>query len=369
MDIAVGGITFVQFIKSFKEIYKLTDTTYDYMSFLKVVDNCSYCSLMKQYNNPNDVLNFFITPELNSIIFTGGGKKVKNMKGGQGLFLILVVSLFTLSLGSIYQGPAYQKIVSKYGENPAGWPKEPGSQPQYPEPEDRWYSFMMTLSPTQESIDKYNQELANWNSQNAKYRDYQSLLFKAEQEFQQITDVEKAKAQTEQIQAQTQQILSQASAQANLASAQADLTSAQADLTTAQTAQNAQKANEIALSQIARLYEEMSQKDTAFYEMKGQIQMLYGLLMGIGGTFAVIIGYMYMFRVKNRPSSSDYYIEDDDGNYPGSSRNRRAIQNGRSPQNRLEIEDAPIDVSRNRSRIEGGKTKNYRKKRTTRKRR
>jgi len=365
MDIEVGGITFVQFIKSFKEIYKLTDTTYDYMSFLKIVDNCSYCSLMKQYNNPNDVLNFFITPELNSIIFTGGGKKVKNMKGGQGLFLILVVSLFTLSLGTIYQGPTYQEIVRKYGDNPASWPKAPGSQPQYPKPEDTWYSFIMTFGPSQESIDKYNQEIADWNSQNAEYRNYQSLLLKSEQEFKQILDVEQVKAKTLEFQAQTEQI-----------QAQTGYSSAQADLTTAQTALNSQKAAEIAMARIARLYEESADRDMLLSEVKGQLKMLYGIIMGIGGTFAVLIGYMYMFKPKprnrGRLGRGEFYeIEDDYDDYPGPSRNRLQIQNAPPPQNdlsenRLQIEDA--SSSRKRTRY-GGKTKNYRKKRTTRKRR
>lgn len=342
MDIDIGGITFVQFIKAFKKTYKLTDTTYDYMSYLKVVDCASYCSLIQQYNNPNDVLNFFITPELNSIKLIGGGKG-QNMKGGQGLFLLSVVLLFSLTLGSIYQGPAYDEIVSKYGENPTNWPKQPGNAPQYPE--DRWYLYILNFGPSQKSIDKYKQELSNWHSDTAQYEEYQKLLSSYKQEFKQLVDVENVKAQTQQIKAES------------------GLTSAQTDLTYSENARDFQKTNEMLMYKTMELLEEKAKQQTT-------IGMLYGILIGAGGVLGmltIIIGYMYKNRIQGRIETDSYGVE---ASY-GMESSYNYQRNRQRPVPQIQDSTEQLGLVRRGNAFtsyRGGKTKNYRKKRTTRKR-
>ena len=340
MDIDVGGIKFSQFVKAFKEAYRLTDTTYDYMAYLKVVDCASYCSLMEQYNNPNDVLNLFITPELNSIDIVGRGKKRKNMKGGQGSFFILVILLFSRTLASLYQGPAYNEIVRKYGSDPAAWPKEPGSQPQYPS--DRWFLFFIRFNPSQQSIDEYKQALANWNSNNAKYQDYLILYSQSRQQTQQLLDIDTTTAQSK------------------LTQAQSELTSAQTDLTAAQTAQDSQKANQMLMYELIELAKQNANQQK-------QLGWLYGLLTGIGSTLGVIgvvIGYMYMRMNRGRmmPIQQDPYAN-------GARFEEIPDQYNRmnDPQLQLGYQTDSI-TRRRRGQWSGSKTKNYRKKRTVRRR-
>lgn len=335
MDIEVLGIKFSNFISAFKEAYRLTDTTYDYMSYLKVVDCASYCSLMEQYNNPNDVLNLFITPQLDSIDIVGGGRKNKNMKGGQGMVFVLVLLLFSRALANLYQGPAYEEILRKYGNDPAAWPKEPGSQPQYPK---GWDLFFFTLNPSQKSIDEYNQALKTWNNRNTDYQNYQRLYSEYSKEFQQLVNIDTTRAQTSQIRAQSL------------------LSVAQTDLTTAQTAQDSQKANQMLMYEFIELAKQNSIQQK-------ELGWLYGLLTGIGSTLGlvgIIIGYMYtrmnprnMTPIQQGPYSSSVRVEEVPEQYP-------QITN---PQLQLGYQSDSL------TRRRGGKTKNYKKKRTTRRRR
>jgi hypothetical protein len=79
MDLAVFGIKLSSFIKAFRKSYDVGNGTYDYMSFLKDTDCASYCAMQQSYENPNNVLNFLITPSLNTIDVVGGKKR--KMKG------------------------------------------------------------------------------------------------------------------------------------------------------------------------------------------------------------------------------------------------------------------------------------------------
>lgn len=174
MDIEIGGIKLSKFISSFKQMYRLTDTTYDYMSYLEIADCASYCALNKQYDNPNDILNSLITPYLNSINVTS--QKIEDiqndMKGGQGgsIGMFLIIILFTLMLGNVYGGTATDSFYESYGKDATRWPKNPGDQPS--KPPVRYIMFFWAVEPTTDEITDYARRYGKWEDQHDKYKTF-----------------------------------------------------------------------------------------------------------------------------------------------------------------------------------------------------
>ena len=94
MEISVLGYSFASFIKDFKKAYIQPDRTYDYMSYIAVVDPASYFMLANNLGDvgiANNYLNAMLTQTINNISVVNGGKK---MKGGVNF----ISTIFTIGL-------------------------------------------------------------------------------------------------------------------------------------------------------------------------------------------------------------------------------------------------------------------------------
>lgn len=188
MDIQIFGITFADFLRAFKKAYKLSDGSYDYMAFFKDADCASYCGLMSTYKNPNAILNMLITPTLNNIQIINGGKK--KMKGGGGYQLLLVGLMYVLTVSNVFAGPIHEMHVTKYGNNPDAWPKEPTY------PENRFWGL---FNPSDKDIETYNKKLSE-------FREFEQSGRKAIGELQTEVETKLTEAQTKLTEAQTEEI-------------------------------------------------------------------------------------------------------------------------------------------------------------------
>ena len=94
MEISVLGYNFASFIKDFKKAYIQPDGTYDYMSYIAIVDPASYFMLANNLGDvgiANNYLNAMLTQTINNISVVNGGKK---MKGGVNF----ISTIFTIGL-------------------------------------------------------------------------------------------------------------------------------------------------------------------------------------------------------------------------------------------------------------------------------
>ena len=94
MEISVLGYNFASFIKDFKKAYIQPDGTYDYMSYIAIVDPASYFMLANNLGSvdiANNYLNAMLTQTINNISVVNGGKK---MKGGVNF----ISTIFTIGL-------------------------------------------------------------------------------------------------------------------------------------------------------------------------------------------------------------------------------------------------------------------------------
>jgi len=202
MDIQVFGITFADFLRAFKKVYKLSDGTYDYMAFLKDADCASYCGMMATYKNPNEILNEIMTPSLNNIQIINGGKK--KMKGGGGYQLMLVGLLYVLSISNIFAGPLHDSFIAKYGNDPKAWPKKPENAPT--EPGNRWNGFFITIGPSAKSIEAYNKAKAQFDNDIQKYETFIIEHGRAIEEVEKETETKLTQAKTGLTEAETDQL-------------------------------------------------------------------------------------------------------------------------------------------------------------------
>ena len=101
MEISVLGYSFASFIKDFKKAYIQPDRTYDYMSYIAVVDPASYFMLANNLGDvgiANNYLNAMLTQTINNISVVNGGKK---MKGGVDNFIPMIFTIGLLFLTGI----------------------------------------------------------------------------------------------------------------------------------------------------------------------------------------------------------------------------------------------------------------------------
>ena len=131
-DLSLYGIKFSDFIEGFKQNCSIGNGKYDYMSFLQITDNASYFLLNKDYDNPNDILNSLITPLLNQITVRGGKK---NMKGGAHQMYIIILLLYLLAINKVLADLRASEVIEDQLINTYGpkqnWPWNPPPQPTY----------------------------------------------------------------------------------------------------------------------------------------------------------------------------------------------------------------------------------------------
>lgn len=339
MDIEVFGIKFSDFINAFKKSYDLGNGTYDYMSFLKDTDCASYCCMAQIYENPNDVLNYFITPSLTSILVAQpativGGKKRK-MKGGTQQVYIFVLILFLLGVTSIFAGPKYDELVREFGSDISKWPKEPGQLPD--SPSDRFLLFFINIGPSSQSVSKYNADIAKWMSDKNRWEKFVPMQKEYELEYESQQKLMAAEINVEQTKATTEL-----------------------------------KKTTTAEAQAAALYDTYD-KLLELTKENAELREKYGFLKGMAVGGGVVIGLFFYFfnnmynrlyrniRIEYRQGNRGYRVDepDDNDNYNG---NVAQITRGI---NNMQLNNQLV----NRNRLTGGKTKRYRKKGTTKKRR
>jgi len=314
MDIEIFGIKMSSFIKAFKKNYSLGNENYDYMSFLESTDCASYCAMKQSYENPNSVLNLLINTELNNIDVIGGKKK---MRGGSPQTYIFILLLFLLAVSNVFAGPAYDELVRQFGTDPSKWPKSPGPRPI--EPQNRWNGFIFTLGPSPQAMANFNAELAKWNDNTDRYEFFLGLQKNYIGEYEQ------------------QQQLKQA--QINV-----DQTMANAEYTRSKAAET----SSLALYEAFNRLSEYAEQNAKFREENA---LLKGLLMGGGSILGLLFLYVgYMSNARRYPEI-DYQ--------------QPAYH---SSQEYPPVGAYPLEYLEKQRLLKGGKTKNYRKKRTTKRR-
>jgi hypothetical protein len=362
MDIEVFGIKLSQFIKAFKNAYDLENGTYDYMSFLNDTDCASFCGLEKLYKNPNDVLNYFINPALKSIDVVGGKKKI--MKGGAQQQYIFILILFLLAVSNVFAGPKYDDIVREFGSDVSSWPKEPGTEPV--KPENRFTLLSLTIvGPSSQAQAKYNAALSKWNSDKNIWEKFLPMKKAREIEYDSEQEIEKSKIAVDQTKATAQ------------------LISEQTELQKTQIAETQAAAVYSAYGEIIVMAKDNADnlKDTA------QVKQLVGFLQGVLVGSGAIIGLVFYFVTNWYNKANKAYRFNFINNM--SNRFNRGRQNNYQPsyQFNQDYRDETNDVTEGINNLQigdrqrypslgypslgyqvvrrGGKTKNFRKKRTT----
>ena len=312
------------------------------MSFLNDVDCASYCSMKQSYENPNEVLNIIINPILDSIEVTGGKKR--KMKGGAQQQYILILILFLLAVSNVFAGPKYDDLVREFGADVSVWPKETGTQPS--KPQNRWNGFIITLGPSSQAQDQYNADLSAWMSDKNRYDKFLTM--------QNLYQLEYG---SEQELAKTKIAIEQTKATAELTGQQAKLIGQQTELQKSITAET----QALTISKAIQSIAEMAEKNAQLREQAG---FWKGIAIGGGSLLGLLFLYInYMFNRRNRNMPIGY-----NRNYNG-----YRVQEPDDPSlTRLtgNMGNLTLGYTENRMvpRIRGGKTKNYRKKRTTKRR-
>lgn len=338
MDIEVFGIKLSDFIKAFKKAYDFGNGTYDYMSFLNDTDCATFCGLEKLYKSPNDVLNYFINPALKSIDVAGGKKR--KMKGGAQQQYIFILILFLLAVSNVFAGPKYDELVREFGTDISSWPKEPGTQPD--KPQNRWNGFIFTLGPSSQAQAKYNAELSKWISDKNRWAKFLPIQKSYEIEYESEQKMKESQIAVEQTKTTAQ------------------LTSKQAELQKTQTAETQAAAVYNAYEKLL----EMSEKNAQLREQAG---FWKGITIGGGTILGLLMFYIsYMYNKVNRVRQISYQP-----GYQGNQGYRVDEPEDDITEgiNNLQIGDRQrypaLGYQENRLVRGGGKTKSYRKKRTT----
>jgi hypothetical protein len=348
MDLEIFDIKLSSFIKAFRKSYDVGNGTYDYMSFLKDTDCASYCAMQQSYKNPNAVLNFLITPSLNTIDVVGGKKR--KMKGGAQEQYIFIIILFLLAVSNVFAGPKYDELVRQFGSDISAWPKQPGTEPS--KPQDRWFLFVFNIGPSAQAQTEYNTALSQWNDDKSKWEKFEPMQKAYEIEYGEEQNIKKSETETKLTEAKTK------------------LTEARTDL----------EITEIAKAQSAAAYEfankllEETKKNAAISEAAA---FWKGISIGGGAIIGLLFLYVTIFSNRRVPygrsyDRRDYYVEEP-GEGQGLINNAvgaitylpRAASNAASNTARR-IANYPENDYMIGNR--GGKTKTYRKKRVTRRR-
>ena len=109
MDIDLYGFTFSNFVKQFRETFRVNDNTYDYMSFLQQVDPGSQVVLVLTYENPNEVLNSQLTSTLNNINVVSGEN---GQTGGVNYNVYAMIFLmFILCANTVFAGEKMSQAI------------------------------------------------------------------------------------------------------------------------------------------------------------------------------------------------------------------------------------------------------------------
>ena len=151
MNISVLGYNFAPFIKDFKKAFIQTDGTYDYMSYIAIVDPASFFMLannLGNVDNANNHLNTLLTPTIKNISVVNPSE---TMKGGAnfGSVLLTIALLFMFAIQS-----SLAQISHKEQRNLEEFYKENGVQknPEKPQTVKGWF---WDYPPTQEQQDDY----------------------------------------------------------------------------------------------------------------------------------------------------------------------------------------------------------------------
>jgi hypothetical protein len=344
MDLEVFGIKLSSFIKAFRKTYDVGNGTYDYMSFLKVTDCASYCAMQQNYENPNAVLNFLITPSLNTIDVVGGKKR--KMKGGAQEQYIFILILFLLAVSNVFAGPRYNAIVREFGPIPENWPKEV-TEPS--KPQDRFgYRFVLfyvNLGVSQEDIEKYNKDMDEFN----KWKKFEPMeqAYMLEDEKERENKSLKTK-------------IAVLDSEAALTKAKTEQTQAEDDLTRTQSYYTELAAKNSLLKQVLEQYkderEETKEERKRADENAKEASFFKGAFYASASILGLIGFFVGTFLDGRRHSGPVSRIVRQASNALGQLPLPAITSH---PNNNYMIEDA----------VRGGKTKTHRKKRVTRRRR
>ncbi len=204
MDIDLYGFTFSNFVKIFKEQYRIDSNTYDYMSFLQQVDPGSYVVLVLTYNNPNEVLNSQLTSTLNNINVVSGEN---GQTGGVNYNVYAMIFLmFILCANAVFTGEKMSRAISELHVADVTQLKALAENEKSQQPIESTYSspgyFYGRYSITPEQKARYDSDFARWKSR-------QDIAYSAIAEYheeQSITQgAANAQSETQRIKAQTKQ--------------------------------------------------------------------------------------------------------------------------------------------------------------------
>jgi hypothetical protein len=339
MDLEVFGIKLSSFIKAFRKTYDVGNGTYDYMSFLKDTDCASYCAMQQSYENPNAVLNFLITPSLNTIDVVGGKKR--KMKGGAQEQYIFILILFLLAVSNVFAGPKHDELVRQFGSDPEKWPKQV-TEPS--KPQDRFgYSFFLfyvNLGVSPQAQGEYETALNKWNE----WKKFEPMQKAYEIEYGEEENIKKSEAETKKTKAETEKTI----AETEKTKAETEKIQAQEKLETTRFYNTQLAAKDVVIGEILEKYEKKSNEASFFKNMFYASASILGLIAFFVGKF--LDGRRYSGPVIGMVSQASNAAGNVAGLIAEHSANLPRITNS---------------AANNR----GGKTKTHRKKRVTRRRR
>jgi len=156
MKFSVLGFNFADWIKDFKEAFRQSDGTYDYMAYFSQLNNpVAFYLLIGRLGSEkaNDFLNSAITPTIDRIEVVGGRKQ----KGGCGpmckmFTFIFILLLFMSSIDSAFAGVNKDNLDDFKKNNP----NVNINQIEKPDGKKGW---LWNSSPTQKQMDEYNKAI------------------------------------------------------------------------------------------------------------------------------------------------------------------------------------------------------------------
>ena len=171
MRISVLGYNFADWVKQFKEAFKKSDGTYDYMAYLAQLNNPSGFFLLNGSigsDETNDFLNSLLTPTLDRIEIVGG----MGQKGGGILIIILllILTLFAAAIDSSLTTNTAAKAELEFRKaNPLVNPQEDIKKPETK------VGWLWNTEPTQKQMNEYKKAVSLQDQ-------LRTLMYNAEQE-------------------------------------------------------------------------------------------------------------------------------------------------------------------------------------------
>ena len=300
MRISVLGYNFADWVKQFKEAFKKSDGTYDYMAYLAQLNNPSGFFLLNGSigsDETNDFLNSLLTPTLDRIEIVGG----MGQKGGGILIIILllILTLFAAAIDSSLTTNTAAKELEEFRKvNPLVDAYEDIQEPEVIK------GWLWNTEPTPQQKQEFKKALS-------KQAQLQELIYRANLEAeknQAITLKEQdrldkeSEAKLEQARSETQKKLNKLEgelvlAQGQLESKNRELIQAKEELT------EAQNRNNVLTTELEKYFSKF--KDAW---MEAEVWKRNCLLLGFSGCFAYIVTSEMQRNRKNYMIGPQYLI-------------------------------------------------------------